>query len=50
MNKKIWKKIEEVQLDEEQIQSTSDTLGVERDVDGIFGDYEIVEGKKSRHF
>ncbi|MDE0151106.1 MAG: hypothetical protein OXK80_01240 [Bdellovibrionales bacterium] len=40
----------EVLLDEEQVQSTSDTLGVEREVDGIFGDYVAVEGKSPRHF
>lgn len=40
----------EVLLDEEQVQSTSDTLGVEREVDGVFGDYAAVEGKQARHF
>ena len=47
---KNLEQMEEVLLDEEQIQSTSDTLGVEREVDGIFGDYEAVEGKSPRHF
>jgi len=42
--------LEKILLTEEQIQSTTDTLGVKREIDGIFGHYVTVERKGPRHF
>ncbi len=40
----------EILLEEGQLKSTSETLGVKRDISEVFGDYLTVEGKKPRYF
>ena len=45
---KVQQNLEE--LEEVQIKNTSETLGVEREISAVFGDYDTVEGKKPRHF
>ena len=47
---KNLEKIEPILLEEGQLQDTSETLGVKREVSGVFGNYETVEGKTPRHF
>lgn len=37
-------------LNEQQELGSSETLGVKRKLDGVFGDYATVEGKSPRHF
>ncbi len=51
-SKEESKKLEELEtlLEEVQEQDTVETLGVKRDISGVFGDYLTVQGKTPRRF